>query len=125
MSLCSKDNADTDRKGLDLINSLSKVADTNQHIKKSVFGCWYQWQTSWGKTYENYPSTTNLNYCNEKLEMLTNKLRKHLNYGTSFHASRLAEQLCESILHHPKQPKNSMKSQNFKYHCPKIQEKHS
>lgn len=34
MSLCSKDNTDTDRKHLDLINSLSKVADTNQHIKK-------------------------------------------------------------------------------------------
>lgn len=34
MSLCSKDNTDTDRKRLDLINSLSKVVDTNQHIKK-------------------------------------------------------------------------------------------
>lgn len=37
MSLCSKDNADTDRKHLDLINSLSKVADTNQHVKKNQF----------------------------------------------------------------------------------------
>lgn len=34
MSLCSKNNTDTDRKCFDLMNYLSKVADTNQHIKK-------------------------------------------------------------------------------------------